>query len=227
MDLKDWYLIFQQQIIDTHLIEWLAVGFGVSEVFLAKRNNIWLYPTGIIGIVLSMYILLNVKLYAEMLLHVYYLIMSIYGWIAWRKRGSIKIVDITWTSPKELKIALMISTGGFLLLYLFLRHFTDSDVPVWDAFISSTAWAGMWLLTRRKIENWIFLNISNLFAIPLLIHKKLPMFAVLTSILFVVAIFGFLDWKRILQRKTTSSPNSEEANLLREGNSSELHSKKV
>jgi nicotinamide mononucleotide transporter len=80
-------------------------------------------------------------------------------------------------------------------------------VPAWDAFISSTAWAGMWLLARRKIENWIFLNISNLFAIPLLIHKKLPMFALLTSILFIVAIFGFLEWKRILHKKQLELSN--------------------
>ncbi len=211
MDLKDWYLIFHQQIIQTHLLEWLAVGFGVSEVFLAKRNNIWLYPTGIIGIVLSMYILFNVKLYAEILLNVYYLVMSVYGWMAWRKRGKLKIVDVTWTSAKELKIAIFISLGGFAILYLFLKHFTDSDVPIWDAFVSSTAWAGMWLLTRRKIENWIFLNISNFFAIPLLIHKKLPMFAVLTTILFVVAIFGFIDWKRIIQKKTTLVPEHYDA----------------
>jgi nicotinamide mononucleotide transporter len=69
-------------------------------------------------------------------------------------------------------------------------------VPVWDAFVSSTAWAGMWLLARRKMENWVFLNISNLFAIPLLFYKKLPMFAALTVFLFVVAIFGYFEWKR-------------------------------
>jgi nicotinamide mononucleotide transporter len=69
-------------------------------------------------------------------------------------------------------------------------------VPVWDAFVSATAWAGMWLLARRKVENWVFLNISNLFAVPLLFYKKLPMFAVLTVFLFVVACFGYFDWKR-------------------------------
>jgi len=201
MDLKDWYFTFNQQIAQTTMIEWLAVSFGVSEVFLAKKNNIWLYPVGIIAILLSMYLLVNVRLYAETLLNIYYLVMSIYGWMAWQKRGSIKLVEVSWTSKKEMKIAILISTVGFFILYLVLRHFTDSDVPFWDAFIASTAWAGMWLLARRKIENWIFLNISNLFAIPLLIHKKLPMFAVLTSILFIVAIFGFLEWKRILRKK--------------------------
>lgn len=196
MVLKDWLHLLVQQLAQTNLLEWLAVGFGVCQVLLAKKNNILLYPTGIISILLSMYLFIDVKLYAEMLLNVYYLVMSIYGWIAWRERGSIKIVDITWSNKQELRIALFISTGGFILLYLILNHYTDSDVPVWDAFVSSTAWAGMWLLARRKIENWIFLNISNFFAIPLLLHKQLPMFAILTTFLFIVAIFGFIDWKK-------------------------------
>ena len=207
MDLKDWYFIFNQQITHTSLIEWLAVGFGITEVFLAKRNNIWLYPTGIVAVLLSMYMLFHVGLYAETLLNMYYLVMSVYGWLAWQKRGVLRIVDITWSSSKDLKIAILISSAGFIVLYSILKHFTDSDVPAWDAFISSTAWAGMWLLARRKIENWIFLNISNLFAIPLLIHKKLPMFALLTSILFIVAIFGFLEWKRIFHKKQLELSN--------------------
>lgn len=201
MDLKDWYVLLYDQLVKTSLIEWLAVGFGVSEVLLAKRNNIWLYPTGIISILLSMFMLMEVKLYAETLLNVYYLVMSIYGWLIWKKRAHHQALDISWSNGKELKIALLISSGGFLILYIVLKHFTDSDVPVWDAFVSATAWAGMWLLAKRKIENWIFLNVSNLFAIPLLIHKKLPMFAVLTAILFVVAIFGYYDWKKILTKK--------------------------
>ncbi|MEI9957355.1 MAG: nicotinamide mononucleotide transporter family protein [Ferruginibacter sp.] len=82
-----------------------------------------------------------------------------------------------------------------------LKHFTTSNVPYWDAWVSATAWAGMWLLSKRKIENWILLNISNLFAIPLLIYKQLPLFAILTLVLFVVAIFGYYSWKKIIQQK--------------------------
>ena len=201
MDIKDWFQLFNQQLAQTSTIEWLAVGFGVTEVFLAKRNKIWLYPTGIISILLSMYILLNVGLYAEMLLNLYYLAMSIYGWMIWKKRIGQPQIQVNWSSRKELTIAVAIATGGFVILHLFLKHFTDSNVPIWDAVVSSTAWAGMWLLTRRKIENWVFLNISNFFAIPLLIHKQLPMFALLTTVLFIVAIFGYIDWKRIIQKK--------------------------
>ncbi len=201
MDIKDWFQLFNQQLAQTGTIEWLAVGFGVTEVFLAKRNKIWLYPTGIISILLSMYILLNVGLYAEMLLNLYYLVMSAYGWMVWKKRSGQPLIQVSWSTRKELTIAVAITTGGFVILHLFLKHFTDSDVPVWDAAVSATAWAGMWLLTRRKIENWVFLNISNFLAIPLLLHKQLPMFALLTTVLFIVAIFGYIDWRRILQNK--------------------------
>jgi nicotinamide mononucleotide transporter len=200
MNFQDWFRLFQEQILHTSLIEWLAVGFGVSEVLLAKKNSIWLYPTGIISILLSMFLLLNVKLYAETLLSIYYLVMSVYGWIIWKKRKQDGENQVSWSSNKELTIAVLISVIGFGVLYLVLRHYTDSDVPVFDAFVSSTAWAGMWLLAKRKIENWIFLNISNIVAIPLLFHKKLPLMACLTTFLFTVAIFGFFDWKKIINK---------------------------
>lgn len=197
MSVQELFSLFFQQLQQTSLIEWLAVGFGVSEVLLAKRNHIWLYPTGIISILLSMYLLLKVNLYAELALNLYYLAMSIYGWILWKKRKSQPEVQVSWCNRQEMIIALSISIAGFALLYFVLRYFTDSTVPVLDAFVAATAWAGMWLLARRKIENWVFLNISNIVAIPLLMHKKLLMFAVLTTILFIVAVLGYFDWKKI------------------------------
>ena len=207
----EWITLFKEQILRTSLLEYLAVGFGVSEVFLAKRNNIWLYPTGIISILLGMYLLLDANLYAEVLLSMYYLIMSVYGWVIWRKRvGNKQMLEVSWTSRNELYTALGISIVGYFILYFALVNFTNSDVPVFDAFISSTAWAGMWLLTRRKIENWVFLNISNFVAIPLLIHKDLAMMAVLTFILFIVAVFGYFDWKKIYQRRVSSSSKVKE-----------------
>jgi nicotinamide mononucleotide transporter len=208
MNFQDWFKLFQEQILHTSLIEWLAVGFGVSEVLLAKKNNIWLYPTGIISILLSMFLLLNVKLYAETLLSIYYLVMSVYGWVIWKKRKQDGENQVSWSSNRELTIAILISVIGFGVLYLVLRHYTDSDVPLFDAFVSSTAWAGMWLLAKRKIENWIFLNISNIVAIPLLFHKKLPLMACLTTFLFTVAIFGFLDWKKIINKSKIKLPVS-------------------
>ncbi|WP_293297146.1 nicotinamide riboside transporter PnuC [Pedobacter sp. UBA4863] len=202
MEIQEYLRLFVEQVMATGYLEWFAVAFGVTEVLLAKRNNILLYPAGIIGIVLGLYLKLNAKLYAESLLSMYYLVMSVYGWIIWSKRkAKNETLPVSWTTKKELQIALTISIGGYFILYYALVNFTNSDVPILDAFVSSVAWAGMWLLARRKIENWIFLNVSNMVAIPLMWHKDFVMFALLTLFLFIVAIFGYFDWKKIYDKQ--------------------------
>lgn len=199
MNIHSWIQLFAEQIRETSVWEWAAVLLGVAEVLLAKINNIWLYPTGIAGTVIGIYILLLTGLYAESALNVYYLVMSIYGWVHWVKKRNEPPVKITWVSRREWIITLLIVFVGWALLYVLLKNYTGSNVPLWDSWVSSTAWAGMWLLARRKLENWILLNISNLFAVPLLFYKKLPMFGMLTVFLFIVAIFGFFQWLRIWQ----------------------------
>lgn len=197
MNIHPWIQLFTEQIQHTSFWEWAAVILGVAEVLLAKINNIWLYPTGIAGTVIGIYILLIAGLYAESALSVYYLVMSIYGWVYWIKKRDEPPVKITWATRREWVITLLIVFAGWALLYFLLKAYTTSNVPLWDSWVSSTAWAGMWLLARRKLENWILLNVSNLFAIPLLFYKKLPMFSVLTVFLFIVAFFGFFQWLRI------------------------------
>ena len=96
----------------------------------------------------------------------------------------------------------VIIAGGIVIQYFLLKRYTDSDVPAWDAWVSATAWAGTWLLAQRKIENWVLLNVSNLFAVPLLFHKKLPLFAGLTIILFIVACVGYFDWIKRYKTQT-------------------------
>jgi nicotinamide mononucleotide transporter len=202
MEIQEYLRLFVEQIKATSYLEWFAVSFGVTEVLLAKRNNILLYPAGIIGILLGIYLKLQAKLYAETLLSMYYLVMSFYGWIIWSKRKvKNQVLPVSWMTKQEYKIAFAIAIGGYFVLYYALVNFTNSDVPILDAFVSSTAWAGMWLLARRKIENWIFLNVSNVVAIPLLWHKDLVLFSLLTLFLFIVAIFGYVDWKKIYQKQ--------------------------
>jgi nicotinamide mononucleotide transporter len=194
--MKHWLTLFIDQIKETGWLQWVGTFFGVAEVLLAKANNILLYPAGIVGIVISLYLLIDVQLFAEALLSMYYLVMSVYGWIYWVRKRDEPPVPISYATKQEWAITLAIVFGGWLVLYLLLKYFTPSTVPIWDSWVSSTAWAGMWLLARRKIENWVLLNISNLFAVPLLFHKDLPLFALLTIFLFVVACFGYFDWKR-------------------------------
>lgn len=199
MNFSEWVNLLGTQILATSWLEWVAVLFGVGEVLLARKNKVLLYPVGIISILTSAFLLLDAKLYAETLLSMYYLVMSIYGWAMWKSRSQSAANSITKSSRSEVKITFSIAIFGWVFLYLVLKNYTDSDVPIMDAFVSSTAWAGMWLLAKRKLENWIWLNISNAVAIPLLFHKNLVMFALLTVFLFIVAVFGYLDWKKILK----------------------------
>lgn len=182
--------------------EWLGVFFSVIQVLLARKNNSNNYLFGIAGITLTLYVMIASKLYAEFTLNLYYLVMSIYGWLYWKFGKQQTETKISETTHLEKGITAGIVIGTFVLFWFFLTHFTDSDVPIWDSLVSAFAWAGMWLMARRKIENWILLNISNIISIPLMIHKDLYLYAVLTSFLFVVAIFGYAEWRKIIKTES-------------------------
>ncbi|CAN5224153.1 nicotinamide riboside transporter PnuC [soil metagenome] len=201
MDVQHWWHLLLQQMKETTLMEWLAVAFGVAEVLYAKANKIWLYPTGIASTVISIYVLVAAGLYAEGLLNGYYLVMSIYGWWYWIKKKDAPPVSVTWCSRSEWATVVLIVVAAFGILYYSLKNFTPSAVPAWDAWVSATAWAGMWLLAKRKIENWILLNISNLFAIPLMLYKHLLLYSGLTIFLFIVAIQGYFEWRKIAKKE--------------------------
>lgn len=186
------------QLMQTTTTEVVAVLFAIASVVLANRNHVLLYPTGIISTALFIYIMQDVGLYAEAFLNGYYLIMSIYGWVRWmrNKEGS-NAAAISYCDDRDWIATGAIVILGFALLYLVLCNYTDSTVPMADAFVAAFAWAGMWLLAKHKIENWILLNISNFIAIPLLLYKGLPLTAILTVILFTVALFGYWRWRKL------------------------------
>ncbi len=197
MNINEFASALYSQIINTSAIECIAVLCGMASVVFANRNHVWLYPTGIISTLIYIWLMAQYGLYAESLLNLYYLVMSIYGCILWSsKKESENAAAISHNNKQDWIITSIICVAGWTILYTVLRKFTDSSVPVWDAVVSATAWAGMWLLARHKIENWILLNISNAIAIPLYIKKGIPLTAVLTLFLFIVAIFGYIRWKK-------------------------------
>lgn len=201
MKLMEWVQQLGNELIGTPLLHWVGVLCGVVQVLLAKSNKVLLYPFGIASILITLFVLYEAGLYAEQMLNLYYLVMSVYGWAHWSRNKNEPSLPITYATGKEWTITILIVGIGFVLLYVVLTGFTDSNVPIWDAWVSATAWAGMWLLAKRKIENWVLLNISNAFAIPLLAYKGLHLYALLTLFLFIVAVFGFFEWKRIISRQ--------------------------
>jgi nicotinamide mononucleotide transporter len=201
MPLSHWINLLLQQLRETSWFEWLAVAFGVAEVLLARVNKVALYPAGIAGTLLSIYLFINSGLYAESLLNLYYVIMSVYGWWYWIKKKNEPPVSVNYANKKEWLTVTAIVSVGFIFLYLILKNFTPSTVPFWDAFVSATAWAGMWLLAKRKIENWILLNISNIVAIPLLLYKHLILYAALPFFFLLLHYKDILNGEKLFEKK--------------------------
>lgn len=203
--MNHWTDLLASQFRQTTFIEWLAVLTGVAEVLLAQKNKVLLYPAGIISSGITVVLFYKGGLYADASLNVYYVIVSFYGWLLWSRRNDSPAKKISYASRKEWLVTMLIIFLGWATIWFILKTCTPSTVPAWDAWVTSTAWAGTYLLARHRIENWLVLNLSNLFAIPLLLMKQLPLFALLTLILFVVAIFGYFDWKRIYKQEMKMS----------------------
>jgi len=184
----------------------LGTTFGVIQVLLARKNNIHNYLFGIISILISFWVLYLSKLYADILLNLYYLIMSIYGWFYWKFGKLKKETPISYSDKAEKIKSIGIVLACFSLMSYWLRFHTNSDVPFWDAAVSAFAWAGMWLMAKRKMENWIFLNISNTLAIPLLFYKELYVYAGLTIFLFIVGTSGYFKWQKIIKNDKKEQP---------------------
>ena len=141
-------------------------------------------------------------LYAEGSLNFYYTIMSIYGWILWSKKkndGTGHKLEITKSSPKEWMIALVFFGVCYGVLYFVLKNYTNSTVPLADAFASASAYTGMWLMAKKKLENWIWWIITNMASIPLYFIKG----AVFTSFQYVIflllAVLGYVAWQKKLR----------------------------
>lgn len=177
--------------------EWLAVIFSLLQVIFAYKNNPINYLFGLCGITLTIIVLFQVDLFAEVSVNVYYFIMSVYGWIMWSRKSNKTVYPITFSVRKDYTVVGAITILSFLIIYFIIKTFTDSNVVFWDSIVAAFAYGGMYLMAKRKIENWIFLNISNAIAIPLLVFKELYLFSGLTMVLFIIAIFGYLKWKKL------------------------------
>ena len=189
------------------VLEILAVFFGVLSVWFSKKENILVYPTGIISVLIYVYLCFEIGLYADMGINVFYFVMSIYGWYNWIPFKDKEVLDNT---DKTLKISMnttsqnigyAVLTGIFwLVLYFILARFTDSNVPYADAFTTAVCLVGMWLMALKKIENWILWIIADVISIPLYFYKGIP----LSSLHFVfftgLAISGYLEWKGKLRQ---------------------------
>jgi len=201
LSLAEIYEKFIQNIKDTKWQEWVSTITQVLSVWYARKNNVLVYPIGIIGVLLAAYVyffMVYPPLYADGALNIYYFGMSIYGWYNWvqKKDSSHYTYPISWCNKKELVVGLGLFTFFWILLFLVLDRLTDSNTPMLDSLVSSSAVTAMWWMAKRKIENWLAWIFSNIVAIPLNFYKELMLFTVMYVLFLVLAWMGFVSWKR-------------------------------
>jgi len=186
------------------ILELTAVLFGIISVLLARKNNILVYPTGLISAVIYVYILLEWKLFGDLIINIYYSFMSVLGWYLWsRKKKGTTEFPISVMNRKDYVFSSLIFSGTLFfiaLVYHFFDKFTNWTAYL-DTLTSALFFLGMWLMAKRKIENWILWIFADIISVPLYFYKGLT-FSSLQFLLFtIIAILGYIEWKKILQKK--------------------------
>lgn len=185
------------------ILESMAVFFGVASALCSMRNNIWVYPLGIISTSIFVYLLWQWELLGDMIIQAYYFIMSIYGWYIWTRK-----VDATHTTPisRATRREHLISAGIFLgtLVFIFGVYQFFNKWNSWTAYVDTLTTAlffvGMWFLAKRKIENWLYLLAGNVISIPLYFIKGYTLSSILYIIFVVISIMGYFAWKKYLHK---------------------------
>jgi len=182
-------------------LEIVAVVMGLASVYFAKKDHLWVYPTGMISTAIYVYLLVQAGLVGDVLINAYYFIMSVYGWFYWtQKKEGITVHAIASINRRETQMSVFLFIGSIVgvgLLYVFFDKANDWTAPV-DTLTTALFFVGMWLMARRKIQHWIFWIIGDVISVPLYLVKGLGLTSLQYIIFTLIAIFGYREWKKRL-----------------------------
>ncbi len=190
------------------VLEFIAFVFGILSVWYAKKENIWVYPTGLVATIITVYLLYKAEYFGDMMMNFYYAVMSVYGWWNWaRKKGNEYLVPISRTNSKEKVIGFAMFLMTVVITYLVYRGFgkeleTENYIDVVTSGIFFTA---MWFMANKKLENWTLWIIADIITVPLYAHRGLGMLSLQYLIFTILAIQGYLAWKKSLDKKLQTS----------------------
>jgi nicotinamide mononucleotide transporter len=187
--------------------EIVAVIFGLLSVWFSKNNNILVYPTGMISTSIFTFLLFKWGLLGDMMINAYYFIMSIYGWYIWTRKKNNIVTPISKISNYEKKISLFIFISSLIFVYGIYNYFDKwgSLTSYIDNITTAIFFVGMWLMAKRKIENWIFWIIGDVISVPLYFYKGLTFTSLQYFIFTIIAISGYYSWKKILNKSNQAA----------------------
>ncbi len=190
------------------VLESIAFVFGIASVVYAKRENILVYPTGLVATVITVYLLYTAEYYGDMMMNFYYSIMSIYGWYNWsRKKYDTPVIPISRTNRAEKVMGVLMFFSTLLVTYLVYRLFRyDIKAANYiDIFTSGLFFTAMWYMATKKLENWTLWIIADFITVPLYAYRGLGMLSLQYLIFALLAIQGYLAWKKSLDNSPQRS----------------------
>ncbi|WP_276479537.1 nicotinamide riboside transporter PnuC [Paraflavitalea pollutisoli] len=202
MSISEIYEKFIDGMLRTTLLEYVAVFTGIASVWFSRIENIWVYPVGLVSTIIYTYLSLTVHLPGEATVNIYYSAMSVYGWILWAKkdRSNHHVVVIQHATGKEWLHHLLFFSSFYLGLFsalTWLHSFFSTEIIPWaDALASATAFTGMWLMAKKKVESWFWWIATNISSIPLYFVKGYVFTSVFYFILLLMAGFGWAEWNK-------------------------------
>ena len=184
-------------------LEFLAFSFGIISVIYAKKENILVYPTGIICTVITVYLLYKAQYFGDMMMNIYYSLMSIYGWWNWSRIQNDKyLLKITRFSKNDLGLTVFLFLLTVTITYtVYIFNLTEIKIPNYiDIFTSGIFFTAMWLMANKKLESWVFWIIGDIITVPLYAYRGLGMLSLQYIIFTILAIQGYIEWKKHLSR---------------------------
>ena len=189
--------------INIDILELSGLVFGLLAVWFLIKQNILTWPAGIIYIFISFVIFWRIQLYGDFILHIFFLVLNVYGWYYWTKGNNDHEPKVTSNSLKSNLIIAAITGIGILVFGYFLESLpllveglAPASVPYWDATTSILSVTGMWLTTRKKIENWYYWLAVDIIASVIYVYKGIYFYSFLYGVYILMAVWGYLEWKK-------------------------------
>lgn len=190
------------------VLESLTFVFGVASVYLAKKESIWVYPTGLVATTITAYLFWRTHYLGDLLVNVYYSVMSIYGWLLWaKKRDGLHVVRISRTTNREKLTGLGFFVFTIIVIFALYKIFlpeirTDNYI---DMFVSGLFFTAMWYMALKKIENWTLWIIGDVIAVPLYAYRGYGILSLEYVLFTVLAVSAYIEWKNSLDNNPQRS----------------------
>lgn len=188
-------------IINTTAIEYIAVATGILSVWFCRKENILVYPTGIVNVLIYIYLFFAAGMYANMGINAVFFFTSIYGWYKWAHNSNGEPLRVTALSRQQLILFALIILSISVVLYFVLKNFTRSEIPVSDSFTTALFIVAMWLQAIKKLETWILWIAGDVIMIPLSMSMGLAFTGLQYLAFLFLAVSGYFEWRKSLNTK--------------------------